>query len=90
VEEGVFISKEILKMPMKKNSTLIYFVNNFQVISDSYDEESMDLEFEGFLAGMEKAEKAPSDQTINNILNFARSYEVIETEKTGFVEMILN
>jgi hypothetical protein len=50
----------------------------------------MDLEFEGFLAGMEKAEKAPSDQTINNILNFARSYEVIETEKTGFVEMILN
>ena len=32
----------------------------------------------------------PSEQTVNNILNFARSYEVLETESTGDVEMILN
>lgn len=77
-------------MPMKNYSTLIYFVNNIQAKLDSFDEESMDLEFEGFLAKMEIAEKVPSDQTMKNILDFSRSYEVIETEKTGYVEMNLN
>jgi hypothetical protein len=39
---------------------------------------------------MEETEKVPSDRIIENILNFARSYEVYETEKTGFIEMNLN
>jgi hypothetical protein len=39
---------------------------------------------------MENAENTPSDHTIANILNFARSYEVIETRKTGYVEINLN
>lgn len=77
-------------MPMKNYSTLIYFVNNIQTKFDSFDEESMDRQFEGFLAEMEVAEKVPSDSTIKNILDFSRSYEVIETEKTGYVEMNLN
>jgi hypothetical protein len=32
----------------------------------------------------------PSEQSIKNILDFASSYEVLDTESTGQVEMILN
>ena len=32
----------------------------------------------------------PSEKTIKSILDFARSYDVVETESTGCVEIILN
>ena len=69
---------------MKKHSTLIYLVNNFQLEStqrkvDVFSEDSLTtMEFE------------PSERSIKNILDFARSYEVLETKSTGQVEMILN
>lgn len=75
---------------MKKRSTLIYFVNNFQSDFDLFYTESIDNYSENSLAKMENTEKVPSDRTIENILNFARSYEVFETEKAGFIEMNLN
>ena len=71
---------------MKRNSTLIYYVDKFyvkQVLSES----ELDHAFENMLAEMEKE---PSEQSIKNILDFARSYEVLETESTGHVEMNLN
>lgn len=77
-------------MPMSKNSTLIYFVNNFQADLKSTFSEKVDESLESSLTRMEIAEDAPSEQTITNILNFARSYKVFETEKTGYVEMNLN
>lgn len=73
---------------MKKNSTLIYFVNNFQP-----DQTASKQQFDkgdDYLFKAEDAEMAPSDETINNILGFARSYEVMETKKNGPVEMNLN
>jgi len=75
-------------MPMKKSSTLIYLINRFQEESDSslIDDEYADEIFEK----AERAEMAPSKQTINNILGFAKSYEVVETKTSGAVEMILN
>ena len=73
-------------MPMKKVSTLIYFVNSFQADSDLFDEEDLG----DTLREMEKPEVGPSEQSIDDIMNFARSYEVLETEETGHVEMILN
>ncbi len=77
-------------MPMKKISTLIYFVTDFQSEFDSLKIESGQQSLESFLTTMGNDEIAPSDQTIKNILNFARSYEVLETENTGYVEMNLN
>lgn len=77
-------------MPMSKNSTLIYFVNNFQADLKSTFSEKVDESLESSLTRMEIAEDAPSEQTITNILNFARSYKVFETEKAGYVEMNLN
>jgi len=72
-------------MPMRRNSTLIYVVNYFQPgkselkkgIKSINNETSMEL-------------KMPSEKSIENILNFARVYEVLETERAGQVEMILN
>lgn len=62
-------------MPMVKNFTLIYFENDIQC---KFEEETKKM-------GLE-----PSEQTVNRILNFARSYDVMETKSAGDVEMILN
>ena len=74
---------------MIKDSTLIYFVNNFQADLESTFFETIQKNEESYLTEMENS-PLPSEETIESILNFARSYEVIETEKTGFVEMNLN
>jgi len=76
-------------MPMR-NSTLIYFVNQFHLESELFPSEAEMIDYGNTLAVMDNAEMLPSDRTIENILNFARSYEVLETEETGYVEMNLN
>ena len=74
-----------VKMPMRKRSTLIYIINRFQ-------EEKLQVETRindaGFWDG--KPLKTPSQKTIDNILNFSRSYDVKKTKSAGFVEMNLN
>ena len=70
---------------MKKNSTLIYFVNNLN--SEKKNQYRLDDVDTDLLTAMEFN---PSERSIENIMNFARSYEVLETENTGQVEMILN
>jgi hypothetical protein len=79
---------KILKMPMRNYSTLIYFVNRFQ--SGSNQVNLVETSVNRFLATTPAADKTPSERSIENILNFARSYEVLETENAGFVEMNLN
>jgi hypothetical protein len=74
---------------MMKKSTLMYFVKQFNSDSESISFDTDD-EYERTLTRMGKNEKLPSDRTIKKILNFARSYEVLETKETGYVEMILN
>ena len=75
-------------MPMRNYSTLIYFVNNFQ--ADLNATKTVENGFENSLTKMVSTEIEPSEQSIENILNFARSYEVLETQNAGYVEMILN
>ena len=75
-------------MPMRNYSTLIYFVNNFQ--ADLNSSKIVENGFENSLTKMVSTEIEPSEQSIENILNFARSYEVLETQNAGYVEMILN
>ena len=73
---------------MRKNSTLTYFVKNFKPGNTAAN-----CNIDGVENSFKKAEYGqmrPSEQTINNIFAFAKSYEVIQTEKSGFVEMILN
>jgi len=76
-------------MPMRNFSTLTYLVNNFQADLNSTDKNVVDS-FSADLFTEKKKGFEPSKRSITNILNFARSYEVLETETTGHVEMILN
>jgi len=76
--------QKLVYLPMKKNSTLIYFVNNFQ--TEKKTQNRVDDVIENWLTEMEQE---PSERSIENILNFARSYEVLETD-SGYVEMNLN
>ncbi len=71
---------------MKKNSTLIYFVNNFK--TEKKTQKRVDSESDDAL--LAKMDFGPSEHSIENILNFARSYEVLKTESSGYVEMNLN
>lgn len=76
--------KNNFRLSMKKNSTLIYFVNKFEV---ELSQSKVDEVIENSLT---KMVSEPSERSIGNILDFARSYEVLKTESTGHVEMILN
>ncbi len=71
---------------MKKSSTLIYFVNNFKTEKETQKR----VDSESDYALLAKMDFEPSERSIENILNFARSYEVLETESSGYVEMNLN
>jgi len=79
---------KILKLPMMNYSTLIYLVNSFQ--SEINGDYPIEINVNGSQKTMSDTKHEPSDQIIENILNFARSYEVCKTEKAGYVEMILN
>ncbi len=72
-------------MPMQDYSTLIYFVNNFQKDLHTTEQVSKGLE-----ESLTKMDFEPSERSLKNILDFARSYDVLETESTGYVEMNLN
>lgn len=73
-------------MPMGKLSTLFYLVNNIENQKQSLQSIGEELE----LDRLPVMESQPSERTIKNILDFARSYDVMETESTGYVEMNLN
>lgn len=72
-------------MPMQDYSTLFYFVNNSHL--DLHSNDSLGSKPEDTLA---KMDFEPSERSIKNILDFARSYDVLETKTTGYVEMNLN
>ena len=73
---------------MRNHSTLIYLVNSFQ--SELNHLSLIETSINGTSEPKLNVEKAPSDKTIENILNFARSYEVCKTKKAGYVELNLN
>jgi hypothetical protein len=73
---------------MRKNSTLIYFVNSFQSVLKSV--KLVETEVDNGPVNSSKKEQDPPDRIVQNILNFARSYDVVKTEEIGYVEMNLN
>ncbi len=79
---------KILKVPMRNYSTLIYLVNGFQLELNNLS--LIETSINRNLETMTGKNEEPSDRIIENILNFARSYEVCKTEKAGYVELNLN
>jgi hypothetical protein len=73
-------------MPMQKFSTLFYCFNHFQ---DDMNYSTIH-QFENNVEPEILNNMGPSEESIKNILNFARSYEALETQSAGYVEMILN
>lgn len=72
-------------MPMQKNSTLLLLVNKFQNdLLSVQKSDSMDCDV------LAKMENVPSEQSVKNILDYANSYNVIETDSAGYLEMNLN
>ena len=71
---------------MQKFSTLIYCISHIHSNVDFIDCSVLEKEADY----LETEEVGPSEESIKNILNFARSYDVLETESAGYVEMILN
>lgn len=72
---------------MRNISTLIYFVNNFQDETNFNSKVDFENEIENYLTAMDSE---PSESSVKSILEFARSYEVLKTQKTGYVELNLN
>ena len=65
-------------MPMIKNSTFCISVSNGKSSLKKFSDKS------------KKQIQKPSDETINNILNFAKAYESIESKKFHRIEIIKN
>jgi hypothetical protein len=72
-----------MTMPMRKIFTLQFFIN-FLHPDQTFNQLSVNAESEN-----ETVYAAP-DYCVENIMNFARSYRVVETKSTGKIEMILN
>lgn len=72
---------------MKKWSTLIYFVNKYA----EHPSDSMGIGVRNLLTGSdEESGFSPSAGTIKSIMDFARSYEVLESESAGQIELVIN
>lgn len=78
-------------MPMSKFSTLDYLINSYQAGKKEVElfqyafgtSENNNLDFDQI--GFE-----PSKSSIDAILNFASQYEVLQSRKTGNIELNLN
>ena len=76
-------------MPMKKISTFVFLVR--KIYSKFSTETNLPTEmFEDDLNEMEKAGFSPSEETVQKIINFAHTYDVLNTVSAGQVEMNLN
>jgi len=64
----------------------MYFINFFRAYSNRNDIENRNNDLNTTTA----KRMEPSEESVKNILDFARSYDVLETKATGYVEMILN
>lgn len=72
---------------MKKWSTLVFLVNKSpEQPSECFDEEVSDLLTDSITG----SGYSPSAGCINNIMDFARAYEVLESETAGQIELVIN
>lgn len=79
---------------MYKNFTLFYLINNFSnnKISDS-EKNIINIDFDAFndvYKILDKLKFEPSQKTIDNIMNFSKSYDVIKLKSSKTIELNLN
>ncbi len=76
-------------MPMKKFFTLIYLFKRYCSFEVPFDESTFFFTDAG-LSEVESPMRNPSGETIQRIMDFSRVYAVIETDRAGQIELILN
>lgn len=73
---------------MRNNSTFINFlINDFETDAENGE---LEAEIEELLISLEIGDFCPPPRVVNDILSFACSYEVFESENTGLIETNLN
>lgn len=72
-------------MPMRKISTLTYIIKTYQ-----NDLKKQELLSEEIFNDFNDEIYEPTPESIDLIMNFARSYDVMETKSTGNIELNLN
>jgi|WetSurMetagenome_2_1015567.scaffolds.fasta_scaffold205353_1 hypothetical protein len=72
---------------MRNYSTLNSLINKFDQDAENFE---LDAETEELLISMDIEDFMPQQSSVNNILNFARSFEVLESNIAGMIEMNLN
>lgn len=72
-------------MPMKKNFTLAYFIHDFAI--DQFA--PREISTNGLMGGKELS-LVPSERSVEAILNFSRSYDVLNSRLTASIELIKN
>jgi len=76
-------------MPMKKDFTFIFFIKNiYSKSSTGFIHHSSWLDND--LTDRVNNEFSPSRESLKRILDFARTYDVLETKSAGEIELILN
>jgi len=74
---------------MKNDSTFIFFFKKLYL--KSLKEIISPLELSGIdFSEMNEAKYSPSEEVVRKIIDFARTFDVLETESAGEVEMNLN
>ena len=71
---------------MRNLSTFFYFINKIKRDGEATLEKLDNVVDNSF----NEMELEPSERCVKNILDFARSYEVFESQETGYIEMNLN
>jgi hypothetical protein len=78
-------------MPMMKNYTLIYFIHAYPC--DLFAPGEIDLSREKDMNRKPEPGEmlfSPSEKSVQEILNFSKSYEVLDSRLTNSIEMIKN
>lgn len=76
---------------MMKNYTLSYFFNTYQ--NDQPDYNMVDfaaVEVDTMFYDLRKITFSPSEESVQKILEFSRSYEVLHSKLSGSIEVIKN
>lgn len=72
-----------------KKFTFYYFIKSFNGRLNSHKSVS-EKEMNRSSSRVNSGQFSPSPETVQRILDFAHSYDVLETETAGLVEMNLN
>ena len=78
-------------MPMKISSTFILFIK--KLFFNSYCKCDVDTFIEMYADDYKELgrdEDSPSEETVQKIIDFARTYDVLKTKSAGLVEFNLN